>query len=90
MNDGAIFDVDAHFIPANEKKGELPHWHYELRYLLVSPTEEMVVSDESDDLRWFSLEELEEELGEGKWEKSIERMVKKWRKFIDNFEGSDT
>jgi 8-oxo-dGTP pyrophosphatase MutT (NUDIX family) len=30
------FDIDIHAIPANPKKGEPPHLHYDFRYLLAS------------------------------------------------------
>jgi 8-oxo-dGTP pyrophosphatase MutT (NUDIX family) len=52
-------DVDIHEIPA---RGNEPcHWHYDIRYCLVAePGQELVVSDESHDLRWFAMNQLEE------------------------------
>ncbi len=51
-------DVDVHAIPA---RGPEPrHWHYDIRYCLVAgPGQELVVSDESHDVRWFPMDQLE-------------------------------
>lgn len=49
------FDLDIHEIPPfKEKPG---HLHFDARYLFVASDEELVLSDESVDLRWFSWEE---------------------------------
>lgn len=48
-------DFDIHEIP--EHKGFPSHKHYDVRYLIVADDEQLVCSHESDDLRWFSLEE---------------------------------
>jgi len=46
------FDLDIHLIPA--RKSEPEHEHHDIRFLLVaSGAEELKVSDESLDLRWF-------------------------------------
>jgi 8-oxo-dGTP pyrophosphatase MutT (NUDIX family) len=46
------FDVDVHVIPATAK--EPAHLHHDVRYLLVAgPGQELRVSSESYDLRWF-------------------------------------
>ena len=74
-----IFDVDAHFIPKNERKNEPEHYHYEIRYVLVAPTTDYSISNESNALKWFSVEEMEEY----QWGDSISRMVKKWKKAIN-------
>lgn len=47
-----FFDIDIHVIPA--LGGEPAHLHHDLRYLLVAgPGQELRVSSESNDLRWF-------------------------------------
>ncbi|HTO53370.1 MAG TPA: NUDIX hydrolase [Myxococcota bacterium] len=58
------FDVDVHLIPATAS--EPAHLHHDLRYLLVAaPGQELSVSSESHDLRWFpvarAFEVLEDE-----------------------------
>lgn len=53
-----IFDVDIHLIPARLDKGEPAHYHYDIRYLMQAPNEEFIVSDESDDLAWWSAADI--------------------------------
>lgn len=48
-----IFDLDIHEIP--ERKGEPRHFHYDVRYLILSETMDFTVSKESLDLKWFTL-----------------------------------
>jgi len=52
------FDVDIHLIP---KRVDFPeHFHYDVRFLLEADSSERVhVSEESHDVKWISLEELE-------------------------------
>ena len=52
-----ILDVDVHPIPA--AKGEPDHRHFDVRYLAVTRKPESIAIDrnESEDLRWFTLEE---------------------------------
>ena len=53
-----IFDLDAHLIPA--RKSEPEHYHFDVRFLLIcNGSEEYVVSDESHDLAWVKLSEIE-------------------------------
>ena len=52
-----IWDLDRHRIP--ERKGEPEHWHYDVRFLVQAPHREFHVSDESHDLVWVPLRELE-------------------------------
>jgi len=53
------FDIDIHAIPENPKRGEPPHEHFDLRWMLIAPEDATpVVSDESHELRWFSPEEM--------------------------------
>jgi 8-oxo-dGTP pyrophosphatase MutT (NUDIX family) len=50
------FDLDCHLIPA--RKSEPEHIHYDIRYLIVADQNQpLIISDESHDLRWFSLAE---------------------------------
>lgn len=54
---GGIFDVDAHRIPA--RRTEPAHVHYDIRFLLEADDgAEVVVSAESHDVRWVSLDEV--------------------------------
>lgn len=50
------FDLDVHLIPATAKENE--HYHYDIRYLIFSNKPHLIqVSDESNSLRWFTIEE---------------------------------
>jgi 8-oxo-dGTP pyrophosphatase MutT (NUDIX family) len=52
-------DVDVHAIPA--RGSEPAHEHLDLRYLVVAPASAALTlkADESNDLRWFVLDDLE-------------------------------
>jgi 8-oxo-dGTP pyrophosphatase MutT (NUDIX family) len=53
-----IFDVDIHLIPARKDFPE--HYHYDIRFLVEANEEEkIIVSDESHDVKWISISELE-------------------------------
>lgn len=48
-------DIDAHRIPA--RKGKPAHDHLDIRYLLLTDTPAAIaITDESDDLRWFTID----------------------------------
>ena len=71
LGDG-IFDLDIHTIPAHGI--EPVHKHYDIRFLFeADDAKPLVVSHESQDLRWISLEEV----GALTQEQSIQRMVTK-------------
>lgn len=54
-----IFDLDIHPIP--ERKDFPAHDHYDVRYLFTgSIHEKVVVSEESHDVKWIPLDELEQ------------------------------
>lgn len=73
-----IFDVDAHRIPNNDKKKEPEHWHFDVRFAFVTDEDKFVVSDESTELKWFTLDEFKQIKGFG----NIERIVKKWESLL--------
>ena len=53
-----LFDLDVHEIPA--RPGQEAHNHFDLRFLLeADDTIPLVISEESHDLAWVSLAELE-------------------------------
>ncbi len=54
----AIFDIDIHPIPARKDFPE--HFHYDIRFLVKGDErEKIVVSEESHDVRWVAIDELE-------------------------------
>jgi len=72
-----IFDLDIHPIP--ERKGVPEHLHYDVRYVLrATGSTDYVVSEESHDLRWVSLDEVATLTTDA----SMLRMVEKWRSKI--------
>jgi len=50
------FDVDAHFIP--ERGDEPRHIHYDICFLAQAPRDAVVISDESNDVRWIALDNV--------------------------------
>ena len=69
-----IFDISVHLVP--DYKNIPAHYHYDVRFFVRAsdPKENIQISDESDDLRWFS-----EPLNDGNAE--IHRMFGKWKQF---------
>lgn len=54
----SLFDIDVHVIPARGDFSE--HLHYDVRVWLVADrTEALEITEESHDLRWIRLDELE-------------------------------
>lgn len=55
-----IFDIDIHPIPARKDLSFPQHDHYDVRFLFeADDTDELKISDESTDLRWIKLDELQ-------------------------------
>jgi len=77
-----IFDIDVHDIPENKKKGEPKHKHYDIRFLLQAENEDFIISDESNDLKWVTLQELDEMAKNGEIDEAITRMQQKWKEFL--------
>ena len=73
---GEIFDIDIHLIPARPAKGEPAHFHYDVRYLLRAPHELYAISQESDDLAWWSAEDFATRAAE--LDASVLRMAELW------------
>lgn len=69
---GEIYDVDVHQIP--ERKGIPAHFHYDVRFLIEADMNEpLIVTEESNDLAWVSLEKIAEHNDS----ESIMRMARK-------------
>ena len=72
--DAGIFDIDVHRIP--EYWNTLEHFHFDVRFLLQADEKSApIVSDESRDVRWVSLDEA----SALNTTPSITRMVEKTR-----------
>lgn len=67
-----IFDLDIHTIPARKDFPE--HLHYDVRFIFeADPTEELIITDESQDLKWVPLNQLPQYTSNI----SIQRMLQK-------------
>ena len=72
-----IFDIDVHPIPENLKKNEPEHLHYDIRFLLKAKSDEFVISDESNNLKWVNNEDIPHLYEIGEINASMYRMYKK-------------
>lgn len=55
--DPYIFDLDVHRIPESSKMPE--HYHHDIRFwLFANPDEKVIVSEESNDVKWIPLEDV--------------------------------
>ncbi len=72
-----IFDLDIHLIPA--RKNDPEHFHFDVRFAFrAAGSEEYTVSEESHDLAWVPLTEIQQYTEED----SILRMVNKTNRFL--------
>ena len=72
-----FIDLDVHPIPANPRRGEPAHLHFDVRFLLRAPSgAEFRASDESHELRWFTPEEMDAECAA---DAGLTRLIAKWR-----------
>ena len=73
-----IFDIDIHEIPRH--RNVPAHFHYDLRFVFVADNKEpLQISQESNDLAWFPLNELSRFIVE---DDSIKRMACKTQKLF--------
>jgi len=74
LEDGAIFDLDRHWIP---ERDDVPgHWHYDARYVVRAGSDErFTVSGESNDLAWRGIAAL---AADPACDESMRRMAGKW------------
>jgi 8-oxo-dGTP pyrophosphatase MutT (NUDIX family) len=71
-----IFDIDVHKIPA--RKDKLSHYHFDIRFLLITKSKKFTISEESLNLDWINIMELDDILVDD----SIIRMAKKTKILI--------
>lgn len=68
-----FFDIDIHEIP--KRKSEPAHFHYDFRYLVkASHPEKIAITEESDDLRWFSFPEAQKITQERSMHRQFEKL----------------
>ena len=74
QEDGEIFDLDRHRIPA--RKTDPDHWHYDVRFVVRAGADErFVVSEESHALAWRPIADVAADAGA---DASLRRMARKW------------
>jgi len=71
-----IFDIDIHEIP--QRKETPAHFHYDVRFLVQAQETAFIVSEESLDLAWVPIDQLEEYTTET----SMIRMRKKYMAYL--------
>lgn len=75
----SIFNVDVHPIPENLKKNEAAHYHFDICFLFyLTEDTPFTISDESNDLKWFSIEEFKSLKLEG----HFLRLSQKWEQLL--------
>jgi len=68
-----IIDIDIHDIPANDKKGEPMHQHFDIRYVMqMTGDQNFTLSDESLDLKWMDFD-----MALSHADESLQRFIKK-------------
>ena len=55
-----VLDVDIHGIPANSRKGEPSHLHFDVRLLFVARTRAAIAGTDARAVRWVSLDKVHE------------------------------
>lgn len=50
-------DIDIHLIPASSK--DEAHYHYDVRYLLIASSKNFICSEESIELKWVPISQIE-------------------------------
>ena len=71
-----ILDIDVHLVGEKVNKGEPAHYHYDVRFLLRTKSLDFKINHESNELRWFTAEELKELLA---GRNGVVRMLEKWQ-----------
>ncbi len=57
---GVLHDLDIHGIPANPRKGEPAHEHFDVRFRFVSPTWDVAAATDALDAKWVPLAEVDD------------------------------
>lgn len=75
-----FFNVEVQAIPGNLKKDEPAHFHYDINFLFLSNTKNFQISEESNEIRWFSINEAKSTIESD--DKGSHRCLKKIEKFF--------
>lgn len=80
INGSYIVDVAVNQIPANDKKQEPAHQHYDIYFLFTTPEKDYRISNESNDLKWFTFDEFKQLPATP----NRLRFIQKWQRLRDN------
>ncbi len=70
------FDIDTHYIPANDKKAEPEHYHHDCRLLFVTEKSDIEIDpNETNGFKWVDLDEQAKQDGFGKVCEKIKQMI---------------
>jgi len=77
ISEAIPIDIDSHFIPKNEQKNEIEHYHHDFRYLFLYKGEKNVEIDinEVNGFQWVAFEELSRDV-------TFSNLVEKIRRFL--------
>lgn len=77
----SIVDLDVHFIPGSEKKGEPGHHHFDVRYVATTaaPAAIALAAAESKGLEWLELDRAEALMNEA----AATRVILKIRRMLE-------
>ncbi len=84
----SIYNVAVFHVPANAKYGEPPHMHYDVNYLFVTQDTNIVISDESLDLQWVTIDRALQLIDAGDF--AIRCMLAKYQQWLVAREGCGT
>lgn len=76
VGDGVLFDLDIHPIPANPKRGEPAHEHFDLRYLVRAAAEVATAASDALGVRWEAVSTNSPTLLDALGRRVVEKLVK--------------
>ncbi|MBR2468521.1 MAG: NUDIX domain-containing protein [Clostridia bacterium] len=75
-----IFDVDVQVIPYSARKNEPEHFHYDVNFLFLAHNKNFVISNESSELMWLTIDEARKKLSPD--DVSTKRMLLKYENLL--------
>ncbi len=74
--DREIFDLDIHPIPANSKKNEPPHEHFDVRFLFHAASEGLVAGDDALAAKWVPLGDVASTVDDASLRRVAQRLLR--------------
>lgn len=73
-----IFDISVALVPENKLKNEPEHHHYNIAFLMLVKNYDFKISEESNDITWFTSKEAYEKTASV----FVKRQIKKYEKML--------